>query len=62
LAARERTDALADLTGIDATELSAVVYHPARREPGELRATLATLETARRRLLIDRRGTPHGTR
>ena len=62
LAARDRTDALAHLTGIDAIELSAVVYHPARREPRELRATLALLESARRRLLIDRRGTPHGTR
>jgi len=62
LSPRDRSAALAHVTGLDGAALSAAIYHPARREPGEVRQTLALIETARRRTLTDRRGASHGTR
>ena len=48
LSARERAEALADLTGFDRNALAAAIYHPGLRSPQELRSTIGLLEAARR--------------
>jgi hypothetical protein len=48
LSARERAEALADLTGFDRNALAAAIYHPGLRGPHELRSTIGLLEAARR--------------
>ncbi len=48
LSARERAEALADLTGFDRNALAAAIYHPGLRSPHELRSTIGLLEAARR--------------
>ena len=48
LSARDRAEALADLTGFDRNALAAAIYHPGLRSPHELRSTIGLLEAARR--------------
>lgn len=48
LSARERAEALADLTGFDRNALAAAIYHPGLRGPHELGSTISLLEAARR--------------
>jgi hypothetical protein len=51
LTAAGRADALARLTGFDATALAAAIDHPFMRRGHQLRSTIALLEDARRRTL-----------
>lgn len=60
LEAGTRGAALARLAGFDRDALLTAIYHPRLRRSGELRSTITLLETARRRTLIDRKGTLHG--
>jgi hypothetical protein len=60
LPARARTDAVARLTGVEARALAAAVLTPGARHPHELRGTIALLETARRRLIVNEAGSSHG--
>jgi hypothetical protein len=53
LPAKGRTDAVARLTGVDAHALAAAVYNPRARRPHDVRDTIALLETARRRLIVN---------
>ena len=46
---------LADATGVERDALAAAIHHAARRQDQELRATLALIEEARRRILAPRR-------
>jgi hypothetical protein len=59
LSPNERATALARLTGLDLDALEAAVQ-PVRRSH-ELRNTIALLEAARRRTLIEHTRSPHGT-
>lgn len=61
MTARDRAAALARLTGIDADTLASAIYHPRMRGLQALPGTLALLETARRRLLLEQTGPLHGT-
>jgi len=60
LTAVDRTDAVARLTGIGAVALAAAVFNPRARRPHELRATVALIETARRRLIVNEARSSHG--
>jgi hypothetical protein len=60
LRARARTDAVAKLTGVEARALAAAVLTPGARHPHELRGTIALLETARRRLIVNEARSSHG--
>jgi hypothetical protein len=60
LPATDRTDAVARLTGIGAAALAAAVFNPRARRPHELRATIALIETARRRLIVNEARSSHG--
>ena len=60
LPARARTDAVARLTGVEAGALAAAVLSVRAHHPHELRRTIALLETARRRLLVNEARSPHG--
>ena len=51
--------ALSTLTGYERNELLSAIYHPRLRRPGELRSTLALIETARRRTLDEHTRTSH---
>ena len=53
LPAKARTDAVARLAGVDAHALAAAVYNPRARRPHDVRHTIALLETARRRLIVN---------
>ena len=53
LPAKARTDAIARLSGVDADALAAAVYNPRARRPHDVRHTIALLETARRRLIVN---------
>jgi hypothetical protein len=53
LPAKARTDAVARLAGVDAHALAAAVYNPRARRPHDVRDTIALLETARRRLIVN---------
>jgi len=53
LAATPRAEALARLTNFDPGALASAIYHPRLRRPEELATTIALLETARRRLLMN---------
>lgn len=63
----DRANALAAVTGFDRNAITAAVHHAGLRGAGELRDTLAFLETARREILRGsrpdqiRRPSPHGT-
>jgi hypothetical protein len=52
----DRAEALARITSFDRSAISAAVLHAGLRTAGELRGTLAFLETARREILRDSRG------
>jgi hypothetical protein len=54
LAHTERVAAIAHTTGIDADTLAQAINHGGARRPGELAQTIATLETARRKILDHR--------
>ena len=60
LTAVDRTDAVARLTGIGGVALAAAVFNPRARRPHELRATVALIETARRRLIVYEARSSHG--
>jgi len=51
----DRAGALADVTGFDRHAIDAAMHHAGLRGAGELRGTLAFLETARREILRDSR-------
>lgn len=51
----DRAEALADLTGFDRNGITEAVHHAGLRSAGELRSTLAFLETIRRGILRDSR-------
>jgi hypothetical protein len=51
----DRAEALAALTGFERNAFTAAVHHAGLRSSGELRGTLAFLETARREMLRDSR-------
>ena len=53
LPAKARTDAVARLAGVDAQALAAAVHNPRARRPHDVRTTIALLETARRRLIVN---------
>lgn len=53
MAPGDRAEALADLTGFDRNAFTAAVHHAGLRSAGELRGTLAFLETSRREILRD---------
>ena len=55
LSAQERIDALARLTGIEAETLGPAVHHPGTHRTHELRQAIALIESARRRILIERK-------
>ena len=55
LSASERIEALARLTGIEASTLGPAVHHDGPRRPNELRQAIALIEAARRRILIERK-------
>ncbi len=55
LSASERIEALARLTGIEAGTLGPAVHHEGPRRPHELRQAIALIESARRRILIERK-------
>ncbi|MEJ1966904.1 MAG: hypothetical protein WDO56_37345 [Gammaproteobacteria bacterium] len=55
LPANERIEALARLTGIEASTLGPAIHHDGPRRPHELRQALALIEAARRRLLNERK-------
>ena len=57
----ERAAALSRLTGFDLDALAAAVQHVGRRRSHELRNTIALLEAARRRTLIERKRFSNGT-
>ena len=57
----DRADALANVTGFDRHAIDAAMHHAGLRGAGELRGTLAFLETARREIL-QRFQTQQGTR
>jgi hypothetical protein len=50
----ERIEAVARLAGLDASALGPAVNHHGPRRPHELRQALALIETARRRILIEK--------
>ncbi len=52
LSTSERVEAVARLTGIEATTLAPAIHHSGPRRSHELRQALALIETARRRILI----------
>jgi hypothetical protein len=58
----ERITTLAQLTRLDQQALAAAIDHTDSRNAHDLRRTLALLEAARRRTLIEHRRSPHGTR
>ncbi len=60
LPARARTDAVARLTGVGPAALAAAVLTPRAQHPHELRGTIALLETARRRLIVNEARSSHG--
>jgi hypothetical protein len=62
LPAKERAASLAGLTGFDRNALAAAVHDPRSRRSHELRSTIALLEAARRRALIDHTRSSHGKR
>jgi hypothetical protein len=53
LSSSERVDALARLTGIDATALGPAIHHDGPRRQHDLRQAIALIESARRRLQIE---------
>jgi hypothetical protein len=55
LSASERIEALARLTGIEAATLGPAIHHEGPRRPHELRQAVALIESARRRILIERK-------
>lgn len=59
LSKRDRLTALARLTGYDAHALGVALYHPDSHNVSELRRTLALLESARRRITIERTRSSH---
>jgi hypothetical protein len=61
LSASERAAALARLTGLDLDALAAAVQHVGVRRSHDLRNTIALLEAARRRTLIEHPRFSHGT-
>lgn len=60
LSTAERVDAVARLSGIDAAVLGPAIYHSSPRRSHELRQAIALIETARRRILIDKKRSSHG--
>ena len=62
LSARQRASALARLTGFDREALAAATRHSGLYRSHQLRSTIALLEAARRRTLIEHTGSSHGTR
>jgi hypothetical protein len=52
LSAGERVDAMARLTGIDATILGPAIHHDGLRRSNDLRQAIGLIETARRRIQI----------
>ena len=60
LSAAERVDAVARLSGIEATMLGPAIHHSGPQRSHELRQAIALIETARRRILIDRKRSSHG--
>lgn len=60
LGATDRASQLAKLTGFDREALAAAIYHPGLRRFGELRSTIALLESARR-LIHEEHRSAHGT-
>jgi hypothetical protein len=61
LAARERGNALATLTGLDPLALLKAIHHQEARRPAELRNTIALLEAARRLASVEHNRSVHGT-
>jgi hypothetical protein len=61
LSPAERTAALARLTGVDAGVLTAAIHNPALRRAHQLQNTIALLETARRRIVVEHTRSSHGT-
>jgi hypothetical protein len=59
LSVGERAAAIARLTGFERDALAKAIYHPGLRHPHELRSTIALVETARRRLIIDQTRTSY---
>lgn len=53
MAAQERTATLAKLTGLGTDALADAIYHPQARRPQALHATIALIDTARRRLMLN---------
>ncbi len=64
LSANERVEAVARLTGIEATVLGPAIHHSGPRRSHELRQAIALIESARRRILIGKnmiqKGSIHG--
>jgi hypothetical protein len=50
----ERIEAVARLSGLEASVLGPAIHHSGPRRPHELRQALALIETARRRILIEK--------
>jgi hypothetical protein len=61
LSTSERTAALARLTGFDANDLAAAIYHPRPLRGHDLHGAIAAIEITRRRTLIERTRAAHGT-
>jgi hypothetical protein len=59
---KERATLLARLSGLNRAALAAAIHDSGARGPQELRRAIALLEAARRHMLIDRKGSSHGTR
>jgi hypothetical protein len=55
LSAGERVEAVARLTGIEAGTLGPAIHHSGPRRAHELRQAIALIESARRRILIDKK-------
>lgn len=62
LPALERIAQLARVTGLDEEELAAAINHSGARRSNELRSAIALLEAARRRILVENKGSKHGNR
>jgi hypothetical protein len=60
LSTAERVNAVARLSGIEAAVLGPAIYHSGPRRSQELRQAIALIETARRRILIDKKRSSHG--
>jgi len=60
LSTAERVEAVSRLSGIESAVLGPAIYLSAPRRSHELRQAIALIETARRRILIDKKRSSHG--